>query len=111
MAVGGQTTNEAFWDTSGRIQATGFGGVARAAPNVDNLLGVRRTLVKKRYGGGRWWDGLGCDKDAGRLGKDKEPSGCTRRKPGYVKNARTARAQRTHGAEPARRDAGVMPPK
>ena len=47
VAVRGQTTNEAFWDASGRIQAAGSGGVARAAPNANNMVGVRWTPERK----------------------------------------------------------------
>ena len=48
MAVGGQTTNEAFWDASGQIQAAGSGGVAWVALNADYLVGVRQTPETKR---------------------------------------------------------------
>jgi len=40
--------NEAFWDASRRIQAARSGGVARAAPNADNLVDIRRTPETKR---------------------------------------------------------------
>jgi len=75
MAGGGKTRKDAFWDASGPIQANGSG---TGAPNVDNSGGVRPTPETTRYSGERWLNRMGRDKRIGRLGEDKELTGCTR---------------------------------